>query len=179
MENRIGFGKRFGALLLDFVLCSVAAFFLGSTIGAMLGLGAAGVMGAGGDGAASDAAVAGAIGAAVGFIAAFAVIGTVYFAIEGFTGFTLGKLMLGIRIANETQAPLGTLLGRYAIKNINSLASLAALLLGIKILGTLGSVAGLVIFIGCFLALGAKRQALHDQIMHTAVFPKNLIRAAA
>jgi hypothetical protein len=35
------------------------------------------------------------------------------------------------------------------------------------------------VFVGYFLALGAKRQALHDQIMHTAVYPKNLIRAAA
>jgi uncharacterized RDD family membrane protein YckC len=181
MENRIGFGKRFGAMLLDVVLCSVAAFMLGSTIGAMLGVAAGGVMGATGDGASTDAAVAGAIGAAVGFIAAFALIGTIYFAVEGFTGYTLGKLMLGIRIANEdgTQAPLGTLLGRFAIKNINTVMSLAALLLGIKILGTLGNVAGLVVFVGYFLALGAKRQTLHDQIMHTAVYPKNLIRAAA
>ena len=180
MDNRIGFGKRFGALLLDCVLIGVGAFFLGSTIGGLLGVAAGGGAASGDQSAATSAAIGGAIGAAVGFVAAAALIGVVYFLVEGFTGFTLGKLILGIRVANEdgSQAPVGTLLGRYAIKNINYIMGVAAAITGIALLNTLGSVAGLVVFVGCFLALGAKKQALHDQIMHTAVFPKELVRAA-
>lgn len=180
MENRIGFGKRLGAYVLDVVLVCVASFFLGSTIGGVFGAAAGGVFGSGGESATTSAAIGGAIGAVVGFIAAGVLLGTIYFLLEGFTGFTLGKLMLGIRIAGEdgVQAPLTTLLGRYAIKNIGTVMGLAALLLGMKVLSTVGSVAGLVVFVGCFLALGAKKQALHDQIMHTAVFPKDAVRAA-
>lgn len=44
MENRIGFGRRLGAFLIDCVLVSVVAFFGGGTIGAMLGLGAGAAM---------------------------------------------------------------------------------------------------------------------------------------
>lgn len=180
MDSRIGFGKRFGALLLDCLLIGVGSFFLGSTIGGLLGIAAGGMAGSGDESAATSAAIGGAIGAAIGFVAAAALIGTVYFLIEGFTGFTLGKLMLGIRVANEdgSQAPVGTLLGRYAIKNINYILSVAAAVTGIGLLSTLGGIGGLIVFVGCFMALGAKKQALHDQIMHTAVFPKELVRAA-
>src|SRR5437879_4909586 len=37
---------------------------------------------------------------------------------------------------------------------------------------TLASLLGLAAFAGCFLALGESRQALHDRIAGTAVFPK-------
>ena len=183
MEHRIGFGKRLGAYLLDCVLVGVAAFFLGSTIGGMLGIAAGGIAGSSGNADTSPmtgAAIGGAIGAAVGFVIAAVLIGCVYFLVEGFTGFTLGKLILGIRIANAdgTQAPLPTLLGRYAIKNAGSLLRVLSVFSGITALATLGSLAGLVVFIGCFLALGAKRQALHDQLMKTAVFPKELVKPA-
>lgn len=183
MENRIGFGKRLGAILLDCLIVGTGSFFLGSTIGGLLGVAAGGIAGAGGGGeesAATGAAIGGAIGAALGFVAAMALIWVIYFLMEGFTGFTLGKLILGIRIANQdgTQAAAGTLLGRYAIKNVGSLTSVAALLVGINLLATLGNVAGLVVFVGCFLALGAKKQALHDQIMKTAVYPKEFVKAA-
>jgi len=180
MENRIGFGKRLGAILLDCIIVGTGSFFLGSTIGGLLGVAAGGIAGAGGEeSAATSAAIGGAIGAIVGFVAAMALIWVIYFLMEGFTGFTLGKLILGVRIANQdgTQAAVGTLLGRYAIKNIGSLTSVAALLVGINLLATLGNVAGLVVFVGCFLALGAKKQALHDQIMKTAVYPKESIKA--
>ena len=41
---------------------------------------------------------------------------------------------------------------------------------------TVGQVWGLVIFIGCFFVLGAKRQAIHDLIAKTAVFKKSDIK---
>jgi hypothetical protein len=45
-------------------------------------------------------------------------------------------------------------------------------------LATLGNLGGLVIFVGCFFVLGMKRQAFHDMIMGTAVYPKGAIKAA-
>jgi len=183
MEHRIGFGKRLGAYLLDVILVCVAAFFLGSTIGGMLGVAAGGIAGSSGGSDTSPmagAAIGGVIGAALGFILAAVLIGSVYFLVEGFTGYTLGKLILGIRIANEdgTQAAVPTLLGRYAIKNAGSLLRLLSVFTGMTALASIGGLAGLVVFVGCFLTLGAKRQALHDQIMKTAVFPKELVKAA-
>ncbi len=113
-------------------------------------------------------------------IAAAAVIGCVYFLVEGFTGYTLGKLILGIRVANAdgSQAPVSTLLARWALKNINFVLTVVALLTGIELIRMLGNVGGLVIFVGCFLVLGVSKQALHDRIVNTAVYPKNMVRAA-
>jgi len=43
-------------------------------------------------------------------------------------------------------------------------------------LGNLGSLAWLNILVGCFFTLGMKRQAFHDMIAHTAVYPKGAIK---
>jgi uncharacterized RDD family membrane protein YckC len=179
MENRIGFGKRLGAMVLDVVICGVLVAILGGTIGGMLGL-TAGSLAAGGSDAAAGAVSGAALGAIMGMVAAAAVIGTAYFLIEGFTGYTLGKLLLGIRVANAdgTQAPVSTLLARWALKNVNFVATVVAVLTGMEFIRVLGNAGGLVIFVGCFLVLGMSRQALHDRIVHTAVYPKNMVRGA-
>jgi uncharacterized RDD family membrane protein YckC len=184
MEQRIGFGPRLGALLIDCVLVGVLVAVLGGVIGGMFGAAAGGAGAALSTGASSDAqtaaAMGGIIGALLGMAIAFAVIGCVYFLLEGFTGYTLGKLMLGIRIANAdgTQAPVSKLLMRWAVKNNNFILSVFAAATGVRLLATLGSLGGLVIFIGCFLALGASKQALHDRICDTAVWPKNMVKPA-
>ncbi|HYT82891.1 MAG TPA: RDD family protein [Gemmatimonadales bacterium] len=179
MENRIGFGKRLGAMILDIILCGVLVGVLGGVVGGMLGLGA-GSLAAGQGDAAAGAMSGAALGAMMGMIAAAAVIGCVYFLVEGFTGYTLGKLILGIRVANAdgSQAPVSTLLARWALKNINFVLTVVALLTGIELIRMLGNVGGLVIFVGCFLVLGVSKQALHDRIVNTAVYPKNMVRAA-
>jgi hypothetical protein len=43
-------------------------------------------------------------------------------------------------------------------------------------LATLGNLAGLIFFVGCFFTLGMKRQAFHDMIAKTAVYPKGAIK---
>jgi uncharacterized RDD family membrane protein YckC len=181
MENRVGFGKRLGALCIDAVLCIIAAVLTGPILGGMFG-GAAGAV-VGGLGGSDTTAVqgmvmGGIVGSILGAVVAIAVIFTLYFLVEGFTGWTLGKLMLGIQIANAdgTRAPIGTLLLRYAIKNSNSVLKLLALVSGVSLFSTLGGIAGIVIFIGCFFALGRERQALHDMIAKTAVYPRSAIQ---
>jgi uncharacterized RDD family membrane protein YckC len=183
MEQRVGFGPRLGALLLDCVIVVVLAVVGGSTIGGMFGLtsGAAlgTAMGAGADSlVAASAALGGMFGAIFGFAIAAALIGVVYFLIEGFTGYTLGKLMLGIRVANAdgTAAGVGTLLARYAIKNCNFILSVLSVVTGMAVLRTLGNLGGLAVFVGCFFTLGMKKQALHDMIVGTAVYPKGVIK---
>ena len=184
MEQRIGFGPRLGALLIDCVLVGVLVAVLGGMIGGIFGAAAGGTgaalsSGTGAD-AQSAAAMGGMFGAIAGMIIAAAVLGLAYFLLEGFTGYTLGKLMLGIRIANAdgTQAPVSKLLLRWAVKNNNFILSVLAVVTGISVFRTLGSLGGLVFFIGCFLALGASKQALHDRICDTAVWPKNMVKPA-
>lgn len=186
MEQRIGFGKRLGALVLDWILVCILSWFGAGTIGAILGGAAASAaasaaaerIAAGDTTAVNVAVVGGIIGAVIAMVLAFVVIGTVYFLVEGFTGFTLGKLILGIRIANAdgTAASVPTLLGRYLIKNCYYVLSLLGVVTGVGALGTLGTVGGLIIIVGCFFTLGTARQAFHDMIMKTAVYPKGAIK---
>ncbi|HJQ65826.1 MAG TPA: RDD family protein [Gemmatimonadales bacterium] len=182
MEQRVGFGPRLGAWLLDVVIVGVLAFLGGGTIGTMLGVTAGAALGgamAQADSAQAAAAlVGGLLGGLFAFAIAVAVIGCVYFLIEGLTGYTLGKLILGIRVASDdgTAAPVGKLLMRFAIKNSGYILTLLSGLAGIRALGTLGNVAGLITFVGCFFTLGMKKQAFHDMLAHTAVYPKAAIR---
>jgi len=182
MEQRVGFGPRLGAWLLDVVLVGVLAFLGGGTIAGMLGVTAGAAMGgamAQADSAQAAAAlVGGLLGGIFAFAIAVAVIGCVYFLIEGFTGYTLGKLLLGIRVASDdgTAAAVGKLLTRFAIKNSGYLLTLLSGLSGIGALGTLGNVAWLIIFVGCFFTLGMRKQAFHDMLAHTAVYPRAAIK---
>lgn len=185
MEQRIGFGKRLGAFVLDCVLCGILAAVGGSTIGGWFGAytgamtaGAASAAAGAGDNTQAAAALGGMFGAIAGIVLAATVIATVYFLFEGFTGYTLGKLMLGIRIANDdgTRAGVGKLLLRFLVKNSGSVLSLLAIFTATAALFQLSRIASLIIFVGCFFTLGVKRQAFHDMIAKTAVYPKGAIK---
>ena len=172
--ERIGFGKRLVALLLDFVLVWIVAWVAGGAIGGMLGFAGGAAVGE----RPEAAMLGGAIGTVIGMVAAFVVISLVYFLVEGFTGYTLGKFLLGIRIANAdgTAAPVSQLLTRYAVKHAGELLRLLGMLLAAPFLFRLGGLAGLIVFIGCFLALSAEKQALHDKVAKTAVFAKGAVK---
>jgi uncharacterized RDD family membrane protein YckC len=87
-------------------------------------------------------------------------------------------MLLGLKIASETGSPAtqNQLVMRWALKNSGSLIGLLAIIIGAvvpflgMIIGWIGALANLAIFVGCFLTLGAQRQALHDILAHTAVF---------
>jgi len=61
---------------------------------------------------------------------------------------------------------------RALLKYSGTILALLAGVTSVAILGTIGSIAGLIIFIGCFFVLGDKRQAIHDLVAKTAVFKK-------
>ncbi len=174
MEHRIGFGPRFGAYLLDFLIIIGAGFVLAIFAGGLF------------ENFVDYSAISdeqfeqlqNIYGdfADVFFVFGAAIIFTSFFynLLEGFTGYTLGKLIVGLKVGNQDGTPAETakLMTRFALKNSSSILSIIALILSIHLFDTLGSVVGFVVFIGCFLVLGEKKLALHDMIAKTAVFNK-------
>jgi uncharacterized RDD family membrane protein YckC len=184
MENttevtRVGFSTRLAALLLDvliiFGISFVAAPIIGGFLGAAVATAGAEAMGGGATDPAAAAAVGGFIGSLMALMVVVPLIYVVYYLIEGLTGLTLGKLILGIKVANEdgTTAPVGTLMTRWAVKSSGNILTILGTILGISILGSIGGYVGLIIFVGCFMVLSAKKQAIHDMVAKTAVFKKS------
>ena len=155
--ERQGFGIRLGAFLIDVV----ALILISIVLGVIFGLGFGVRFGA-------AAAHAG-----MGYALVSTLITLGYWSTEIFMAASPGKKLLGLRIASETGsvAPQNQLVMRWLIKNAGNLIGLLTVIPGLGVIfGWLSLAAGLVIFIGCFLTLGANRQALHDMLAHTAVF---------
>ena len=107
---------------------------------------------------------------------ASAIGGVLYMLIEGLTGASIGKRILGLTVAcaDGTAGNQSLFLSRMFVKNSDHILQLITILPLISVLsGAVSSAAstiGFVLFIGCFLALGRNRQALHDMVVKTAVF---------
>ncbi len=174
MEKRVGFGPRLIAALIDAVIVMVLAFVFGGMIGGLLGLGVGAALGSGGE--APGAVAGGSAGALVGALGGFAigivVFGFLYSLIEGLTGASPGKMVLKLKVGTDDgrNAEVSVYLTRWAVKYSGQLLRFLALITGISVISTLGSLASLVIFVGCFMVLGANRQAIHDMAARTAVF---------
>lgn len=98
----------------------------------------------------------------------------IYFLLEIMTGASIGKLILGIQIANDnhTRADYGKLTIRYMLKAGYAFIGLIWLASGVAALNTLVSIYTLAFVVGCFFVLGSQRKALHDKIAKTAVYYK-------
>lgn len=102
-----------------------------------------------------------------------------YFSLELFIAASVGKLIMGISIAdaNGTRAEFSALLTRYLTKNLSVLLSLIGLILSINFLFfTLSPMILFVLLIGFFMILSKKRQAFHDMFSKTAVFRNEHIK---
>ena len=161
--ERVGFGKRLGSSLLDFIISLLPGIVLGIYAGAAM---AAFLLDFFYDEAQLETIQAGFSGeiaasiiALVASLAGIAFTSIFFYVLEGFTGQTPGKMILGITVANMN----------------GEKASIDKLLLRafIKITGSFVGIIGLIIFVGCFLVLGEKKQALHDIICKTAVYKKS------
>ena len=161
--ERVGFGKRLGSSLLDFIISLLPGIVLGIYAGATI---AAFLLDFFYDEAqlkTIQAGFSGEIAATiiglVTSLAGIAFTSIFFYVLEGFTGQTPGKMILGITVANMN----------------GEKASIDKLLLRafIKITGSFFGIIGLIIFIGCFFVLGKKKQALHDIICKTAVYKKS------
>jgi uncharacterized RDD family membrane protein YckC len=174
VDKRVGFGTRLAATLIDLVVVAVVGFVTGAAIGGMLGGWIGGSLGDSGGVGSSSGAVGAAIGAVLGAIAAFGGFVFLYSLIEAFTGASPGKMLLRIKVgtADGRRGSPALYVKRWAIKYSGTLLGLLGALPGLHAVSLLAPAAGLVIFVGCFLALGEKRQALHDLGAATAVFRK-------
>jgi uncharacterized RDD family membrane protein YckC len=177
MDKRVGFGPRLLAVLIDGVIVGVVGLVVGATVGGMLGAGAGGALGnaingSAGDTAAGGAALGAALGAVLGVMAALGGVVFLYGLIEAFTGASPGKMVLKLKVghADGRRASVSTYATRWAVKYAGTLLGMLAVLPGLHLLGTLALPVAVVIFVGCFLVLGDKRQALHDIAARTAVF---------
>ena len=96
----------------------------------------------------------------------------VYTLIEGVTGASPGKRVMKILIANEdgSEGDVTLFMSRWAIKNIANLISLLMIATGSISLQWVSSILDWVVILGCFLVLASHHQALHDKIVKTAVF---------
>lgn len=174
METRIGFGRRLGAFLIDFVISSGLAFIIVSLAGSMFENFV--------DWSKFSDEVINQMGSIYGnfteTIIYLSVVGTLvsflYFIVEGFTGYTIGKLILGIQIGTQEgkRADQSKLMVRFAIKNISTIVGLISTATMVSIIGTIGSILGFIVLIGCFFALGENKLAMHDMIAKTAVYRK-------
>lgn len=178
--NRIGFGPRLGAYLIDFVFNAIVGSFLGMALGATLVGIFFGSQAATGS-VEGDALVGGfgaLLGGMIGTLAGIYLMSLVMFIIEGITGQTPGKMLLKIKNANQdgTAANSSVLWIRALLKYSGTILALLAGVTSVAILGTLGSLAGLAIFVGCFFTLGDKKQALHDIVAKTIVLKKEDIK---
>lgn len=178
--ERVGFGKRLGAYLLDFVAAGIGGAIIGMFAGATLAaLFFATEAGEGMDEAeALGGGIVGIIGGMLGTIAGMLIIVLLIMLLEAFTGQTIGKMILGIKNANAdgTEASTGTLLTRAGIKYISTIMTVLAGITGVGMLASFGSLAGFAVFIGFFFILGDKKQGFHDMISKTAVFDKSDIK---
>ncbi len=171
-SNRIGFGPRLGAALLDLVfitLLTVPFMFLGGVSAALVSM-----LGLDAMFSSEDAEALALVGAGTGLLASIAVallVTTAYTLIEAFTGASPGKRAMGLKIARAdgTQGNVQVYLLRWALKNSGSLLTF--------FLPAIANLASLVFFFGCFATLGDKRQALHDMIAKSAVYKKADITA--
>lgn len=151
MDARIPFGPRLAAMIIDGAVVTIAIAIAGWIEGAFVGL-----------------------------VYGGPVIGLFYFASEAFSGMTIGKMVIGLRAGNMngTPAPLGQLLLRFCCKHPHLILGSIASLTPLSFLGPLSGALGMVAFAGCFAAAGEHRQALHDQIANTAVYPKGARKPA-
>ena len=174
MEKRVGFGPRLAACLIDLLIVGIVGFVAGAAIGGMLGGWIGGALGGSEGAGSSSGAVGAAIGAALGVVAAFGGFVFLYSLIEAFTGASPGKMLLGLKVGtgDGRRGSAALYVKRWAIKYSGTLLGLLGAIPGLHVLGLLAPAAGLIIFIGCFLVLGEKRQALHDMGAATAVFRK-------
>jgi uncharacterized RDD family membrane protein YckC len=173
MGKRVGFGTRLAAALVDFVVVGVIGFGAGAALGSILGGGLGSVLGGSSqEGAASGAALGAALGAVLGAVAAFGGFVFLYSLIEAFTGASPGKMLLKLKVgtADGRRGTLRLYVTRWAIKYAGTLLGLLGAIPGLHVLGLLAPAAGVIVFVGCFLALGDRRQALHDLGASTAVF---------
>jgi uncharacterized RDD family membrane protein YckC len=177
--ERVGFGRRFAAMLLDnFIVAIIAvtlAFTVGTTILRALHLDDDTEFSIFSDTDSSDdeaEEMLQSLNINTGMIFVLATLNNLvmllYSLMELFTNASPGKRLMGIAIGSDegTPASRALLLRRWALKY----GMYALVLIPFSFASTIGSILSFLITCGCLLALGVQRQALHDMAVHSAVY---------
>lgn len=182
-EQRVGFGPRLGAYLLDFLFIIIAGVIIGLAIGDMI----APVI-FGGQIAEMEAQFAmmeqlnggynklpfdiyGFVYKMMNIAAGTTIAGFVLMVMEGAFGQSVGKMLLKIRNTDiyGNRAEPKALWIRSLCKYGSSILGIIVGTTGIAVIGTLGSIWSLVIFVGMFIVFTDNRQTIHDMIAKTVV----------
>lgn len=182
MEKRIGFGPRLGAYVIDIVFVWILSGVISRVASTWMLVQAQTQVD---ELMASNPIIAGFYtGDMLNMVVSMTRISLIvifarllYFSTEIFLGASVGKLLLGLKIANEdgSNASVGALTARYLLKHIGKVCSVLALLCIPLVFNMFGSLFGFAIFVGCFFAAGERHQALHDMICKTIVVKKEEI----
>ena len=166
---RVGFGRRLGAFIIDFIFNSIIGFIVMLATGVFSEIMLI-------ENPLNNIEKITLIIQDSSMIAV--VIGLIYYSMEVLLGASIGKMLLGIKIASSDRSEASTsqLLNRYLLKHSNSILSVLGILLSIHLLQGLSSIIIVIIIIGFFFTLGSKRQALHDMLTNTAVYYKDNIK---
>lgn len=179
MEKRIGFGPRLAAYVIDIVFVWILAGLIGRLATTFMAVQAQAQID---ELMASNSMLAQMYSAEmlnlivsitrISLIVIFAEL--LYFSTEIFLGASVGKLLLGLKIANAdgSNASIGALVGRYLLKHVKRVSTVFAFFGLTAMFNFIGALFGFVIFIGCFFAAGDRHQALHDMICKTIVVRK-------
>jgi uncharacterized RDD family membrane protein YckC len=101
----------------------------------------------------------------------------IYFLPEAFFGISLGKYLLGLKIAkaNGEEADKGSLWLRYLVKNLSSIMTLVWVVTQLSIFNVLNSIFGFAVLLGFLLILGRNKQNIQDIVAKTAVFKTEVL----
>ena len=177
MKERAGFGIRLAAAAIDVVLLAVLSMMVGMLSGGLVtvlvhSLGLTQFF--------PTTAGAVAFSGFLGILAAIAMgclvaslLSLPYNLMEAIGGWTPGKLVMGLRVRQADGSPpsFGQIFARWLVKH-NSVLLFLLTFVGIPAM-VLSGPGQMVIWLGCFLVLTPKRQALHDMASGTAVFEAN------
>jgi uncharacterized RDD family membrane protein YckC len=179
LDNRVGFGRRLGAYLIDTLLILILGLllmpFLGDSLAsiffeqqlveleknsnqlAQLGFDFENVL-----------------NSLINFSVLASILTVLLFVLEGAIGQSVGKIILNIHNTNlDGSLPSAKKLWiRSLCKYGSKILSLIGGFIGASIVGSIGSLWGIVIFIGFFFVLSDKKQSIHDMLAKTAVCSK-------
>ena len=180
VADRIAFGPRLAAYLIDYAMMQTGSWFIAGVLGAV------GLMS---DEAPKPNTSDGLVKMLVEMLDAMSMsfvvgglVALVFYLPELLTGQSLAKMIMKFRVGapDGHTASQKALLTRYLFKVASSVLVIAAGLARGDLLLPLLGVAGLysiVYFFGCFMALSERRQALHDLLANTAVYRKDDVHA--
>lgn len=174
-ERRASFGKRLAATLIDIAIYAAVNIGILWYMGYFkaVGLMTEEIQDAAGDPEITQMAVNEFLDSQKSTLILGQLVPLLYFSLEIFIAASIGKLILGLRIANddETQAESGALITRYLFKNLSALAGLIGLVAGMNfLLFNVSPLILLALVIGFFFILAKKKQAFHDMFSKTAVY---------